>query len=335
MELREIMAELGFHSINEMVGRADYLRVKEHKDHWKLQKLDLKPVLKYDHELSQKGRFKQVGQDHEIDKVIDKQMVKFAYPALKNHEQVFKELPITNVDRSVGTMLSYEVSKRFGSQGLPNDFIHFKFNGSSGQSFGAFLNKGITLELEGESNDYFGKGLSGGKMIVYPPRGHDYVADENIIIGNVAFYGGTSGEAYINGMAGERFAVRNSGVKTVVEGVGDHACEYMTGGTVVILGTTGKNFGAGMSGGIAYILDEKKEFADRCNMGMIGLEPLDKEDEIELQKLIKSHASETKSSKAIGILENWDEAKSNFIKVIPHDYKAVLEKTKSLKKVVA
>ncbi len=330
-ELREIMASLGFHSINEMVGRADFLKSRDELPHWKLHKLNLEPILHYDHELSQHGRFKQVGQDHEIDHVIDKDMIKFSYPALKNHEPVSKTDKITNVDRSTGTMLSYEVSKRFGSHGLPDDFIHFNFKGSAGQSFGAFLNKGITLELEGESNDYFGKGISGGKMIVYPPKVEGYKADENIIIGNVAFYGGTSGEAYINGMAGERFAVRNSGVKTVVEGVGDHACEYMTGGVVVVLGETGKNFGAGMSGGIAYVLDEKQSFSELCNMGMIGLESLDEDDITQLKAMIQKHSDLTSSKKAQSILQNWNDEVKKFIKVMPHDYKAVLEKRKSLK----
>ena len=328
MELREIMAELGFRSVNEMVGRADFLKVDETIDHWKMKKIDLSPVLVFDNQLSQTGRFKQVGQDLDIEKVLDREMIKKSYPALKNLLPVKDNYRVSNVDRSVGTMLSNEVSKRFGSQGLPEDFIYFNLQGSAGQSFGAFLTKGISLELEGESNDYFGKGLSGGKLIVYPPKNSVFEAEKNIIIGNVAFYGGTSGEAYINGMAGERFAVRNSGVQTVVEGIGDHGCEYMTGGTVVILGDTGKNFGAGMSGGIAFIIDESRNFSSKINPEMISLEKPDDSDFLQLKELIEKHVKYTASKKANLILEDWDQMKDLFIKVIPNDYKSVLEKKK-------
>ncbi len=333
-ELREIMAELGFRSINEMVGRTDFLTVDETKVHWKMKKIDFSPILHFDNQLSQSGRFKQVGQDLDIEKVLDREFITKSYPALKNNISVKNEFKITNVDRSVGTMLSNEVSKRFGSNGLPDDFIHFLLKGSAGQSFAAFLAKGITLELEGESNDYFGKGLSGGKVIVYPSSKSGFIAENNIIIGNVAFYGATAGEAYINGMAGERFAVRNSGVKTVVEGIGDHGCEYMTGGTVVILGKTGKNFGAGMSGGIAFIYDEDKSFKNKCNLGMIGLETPDFEDLTQLNELIRNHTKYTKSQKAIAILAEWEQEKTKFIKVIPNDYKAVLAK-KNQEKITA
>ncbi|MEL7148889.1 MAG: glutamate synthase subunit alpha, partial [Bacteroidota bacterium] len=247
---------------------------------------------------------------------------------LKNLIPVELEASLTNVDRSVGTMLSNEISKRFGSKGLPDDFVYCNLKGSAGQSFGAFLTNGVTLELEGESNDYFGKGLSGGKLIVYPPTNRAFKAEDNIIIGNVAFYGGTSGEAYINGRAGERFAVRNSGVRTVVEGIGDHGCEYMTGGRVVVLGQTGKNFGAGMSGGIAYILDSTDDFEKKCNTGMIGLEAPDDEDFKTIYELIERHIKYTNSPAGIAIINSWDDAKKQFIKVIPHDYKAVLAKQK-------
>ena len=334
MELREIMAELGFRSVNEMVGRADFLKVDETIDHWKIKKIDLTPVLAFDNQLSQTGRFKQVGQDVDIEKVLDREMIKKSYPALKNLLPVRDTFQLTNVDRSVGAMLSNEVSKRFGSQGLPDDFIYFNLRGSAGQSFGAFLTNGIRLELEGESNDYFGKGLSGGKLIVYPPKNSIFEAEKNIIIGNVAFYGGTSGEAYINGMAGERFAVRNSGVVTVVEGIGDHGCEYMTGGTVVVLGNTGKNFGAGMSGGVAFIMDESQNFASKVNPEMISLEKPDEDDFVQLKELIEKHVKYTTSVKGNIILSDWDNRKDLFVKVIPNDYKSVLEK-KKLEKITA
>lgn len=327
-ELREIMAELGFRSVNEMVGRSDFLQVDHTIDHWKMKKIDLSPILAFDNQLSQTGRFKQVGQNLDIEKVLDREMIKKSYPALKNLIPVKDSFSLTNVDRSVGAMLSNEVSKRFGSKGLPEDFIYFNLKGSAGQSFGAFLTLGITLELEGESNDYFGKGLSGGKLIVYPPANSSFQAEENIIIGNVAFYGATAGEAFINGLAGERFAVRNSGVKTVVEGIGDHGCEYMTGGTVVILGNTGKNFGAGMSGGIAYVMDESQSFVKNVNLEMISLEKPEGEDYDQLYELINNHVRYTNSDKGKRLLANWDADKHLIVKVIPNDYKSVLEKKK-------
>ncbi|MGB3464962.1 MAG: glutamate synthase-related protein, partial [Cyclobacteriaceae bacterium] len=327
-ELREIMAELGFRSVSEMVGRSDFLKVDKTIDHWKLKKIDLSPMLTFDNQLSQTGRFKQVSQDLDIDKVIDRELIKRSYPALQNHIPVKDSFEITNVDRSTGAMLSNEVSKRFGSEGLPPDFISFKFLGSAGQSFGAFLAKGITLELEGESNDYFGKGLSGGKLIVYPPASSGFIADQNIIIGNVAFYGGTSGTAYVNGMAGERFAVRNSGVDLVVEGIGDHGCEYMTGGKVVILGETGKNFGAGMSGGLAYVYDISDTLKSKINSKMISLEEPEEEDFKFLSKILREHTQQSGSIKSELILSEWQTCKKHFIKVIPNDYKAILKKRK-------
>jgi glutamate synthase (ferredoxin) len=247
-------------------------------------------------------------------------------PALEHGKTVSVTLPIHNVNRVVGTMLGSAVTRRYGPAGLPEDTIQLHFQGSAGQSFGAFVPKGITLELEGESNDYVGKGLSGGKIIVYPSEKATFVAEENIIIGNVAFYGATSGEAYIRGMAGERFCVRNSGVHTVVEGVGDHGCEYMTGGRVIILGRTGRNFAAGMSGGIAYILDEDGTFASRCNKEMVDLETLsDPADIEEVNTMLRRHLNYTQSAVAERVLAHWQDALKTFVKVMPKDYKRVLQ----------
>ncbi len=242
------------------------------------------------------------------------------------------ELPIRNVHRVVGTITGSEVTKKWGPGGLPDDTIHVKFNGSAGQSFGAFMPKGMTLELEGDANDYFGKGLSGGRIIIYPPKGSTFVAEENIIIGNVALYGATAGEIFVRGMAGERFAVRNSGVNAVVEAIGDHGCEYMTGGHVVVLGRTGRNFAAGMSGGIAYILDEAGDFPTRVNLQMVELEKLADPDEIEtIWKLIQRHQAYTKSGRAALVLKNWEGMMRKFVKVIPKDYKRVLQAMKKVK----
>jgi glutamate synthase (ferredoxin) len=234
-------------------------------------------------------------------------------------------LPICNVNRAVGTILGNEITKKHW-HGLPEDTVHLHFQGSAGQSFGAFIPKGVTLELEGDANDYIGKGLSGGKIILYPSPKSTFIAAENVIVGNVALYGATSGEIYINGMAGERFCVRNSGVNAVVESIGDHGCEYMTGGQVIILGTTGRNFAAGMSGGVAYILDEQGDFATRCNTQMVGLETLSDAEEIgKLRGSIEKHAEYTRSQKAISVLENWDQMVPKFVKVMPRDYKRVLQ----------
>jgi glutamate synthase (ferredoxin) len=255
-------------------------------------------------------------------------LLNLCQPAIEKGEKVKATLPIKNTNRVVGTILGNEITKRYWD-GLPDDTVHLHFQGSAGQSFGAFVPKGITLELEGDANDYIGKGLSGGKIIVYPPKESTFVAEENIIIGNVAFYGATSGEAYIAGVAGERFCVRNSGVYAVVEGVGDHGCEYMTGGKVVVIGKTGRNFAAGMSGGIAYILDETGNFATHCNTEMVGLETLEDASEIaEIKQMITKHAEYTGSSKAQRVLADWDNNIAKFVKVMPRDYKRVLEAIK-------
>jgi glutamate synthase (NADPH/NADH) large chain len=335
-ELREIMAELGFRTVNEMVGQMDRLEVRELGDHWKYKNLDLAAML-YKEPLSlDTALYKQEEQDHEIDKVLDLQLIKHAQPALQHAEAVKGEFAISNQNRAVGTMLSHEISKNFLGLGLPKKTIHFKFKGSAGQSFGAFAAPGISFELEGEANDYFGKGLSGAQLILYPDKAVKYNAAKNIIVGNVAFYGATSGEGFIRGLAGERFAVRNSGVKVVVEGVGDHGCEYMTGGVVVILGETGRNFAAGMSGGVAYVYDASKLFVRNCNMEMVMLDTLDEEDEKLLKTMISDHYQLTQSETATALLKSWPHSFSQFVKVMPLDYKAVLDKRKAeSKKAVA
>jgi glutamate synthase (NADPH/NADH) large chain len=274
----------------------------------------------------QTGLFAQESQDHGLTNVIDWKLLAAAKPAIENGESVFGSYAIVNTDRTVGTIVSNEITKQYKSKGLPEDLIHFKFKGTAGQSFGAFNTVGIKLELEGDANDYFGKGLSGAKLIVYPDVAAQFVAEQNSIIGNVALYGATSGEAYIRGKAGERFAVRNSGAKVVVEGIGDHGCEYMTGGVAVILGNTGRNFAAGMSGGIAYIYDTNNEFTANCNLEMVELDPLDETDAIQLKALIQQHFNYTNSSVAAFILKDFDHQLNHFIKVFPTDYKKVLSK---------
>jgi glutamate synthase (ferredoxin) len=323
-EVREIMAQLGFRSFNEMVGRTDVLEPKKAIAHWKAKGIDLSKIL-YQPEVGEEvGRYCQIPQDHGLEKSLDLTvLLDLCKPAIEKGEPVKATLPIKNINRVVGTILGNEISKRHW-EGLPDNTIHLHFQGSAGQSFGAFVPKGVTLELEGDANDYLGKGLSGGKIIVYPPVGSSFVPEENIIIGNVTFYGATKGEAYICGVAGERFCVRNSGVNVVVEGVGDHGCEYMTGGNVVILGATGRNFAAGMSGGVAYILDETGDFATRCNTSMVGLETLDNEDIETIYQMIQKHADYTKSQKASKVLANWETIQSKFVKVMPKDYKRVL-----------
>ena len=324
-DLREIMAQLGFRSVNDMVGHAEVLKVRKDVPFWKLKELDLSPILYQENVPDRIGVFKQMEQDHGIDKILDRELLEKAKPAFDDKRPVQAEFSIKNIHRAVGALLSHEISKKFKDKGLADDTLHYHFKGSAGQSFGAFLAKGVTFEVAGESNDYFGKGMSGGKLIIYPPDKSSFEADKNILIGNVAFYGATSGEAYINGMAGERFCVRNSGVKAVVEGVGDHACEYMTGGRVVILGEIGFNFAAGMSGGIAYVLNEQDNFEARCNKALVGLDELEEGDVNELKNLITNHYQFTKSKKAKAILDDFDAFVPKFIKVIPHDFKRVME----------
>jgi len=328
-ELREIMASLGFRSVDEMVGRADMLKVRDHLDHWKWDSLDLSPILFFDTRFQ--NQYKSIEQDHGLRKVLDRRLIRYADLAIEYGAPINSSFEIKNTDRAVGTMLSSEISKRYGSEALPHDTINFRFRGSAGQSFGAFGVKGISFTLEGDANDYFGKGLCGAKLIVVPDRNVTFNESENIIIGNVALYGATSGEVYIKGVAGERFAVRNSGVTAVVESIGDHGCEYMTGGEVVVLGPTGRNFAAGMSGGIAYINNEDKDFVKKCNLEMIDLDELEEEDFDRLRLLIRNHFKYTSSISAIRILNNWEEEKRKFIKVFPKEYKKVLAAQVELK----
>ncbi|AVX19478.1 glutamate synthase (NADH) large subunit [Carboxydocella sporoproducens DSM 16521] len=326
-EIREIMAELGFRTIDEMVGRTDVLEVNEAIEHWKARHLDLSPLLYQPDVPETVGRYCRTQQDHGLDKSLDRrELLDICRPAIERGEKVTATLPIRNINRVVGTIVGSEITRRYGSEGLPEDTIWLKFKGSAGQSFGAFIPRGMTLELEGDANDYIGKGLSGGKIIVYPPLEAKFKPEENIIIGNVALYGATSGEAYFRGVAGERFCVRNSGAYAVVEGVGDHGCEYMTGGRVVVLGKTGRNFAAGMSGGIAYVLDEDGTFPQRCNKEMVLLERLENEREIEeVKTMITKHARYTGSALAEAVLADWDNKITQFVKVIPRDYKRMIE----------
>ena len=326
MEVREIMASLGFRSITEMVGRTDRLEPRKAVEHWKARGVDFSKILYQPDAGPEVGRYCQMVQDHGIQRSLDiTTLLDLCKPAIERQEPVKATLPIRNVNRVVGTITGSEVTRRHGAAGLPDDTIQLTFQGSAGQSFGAFMPKGMTFTLEGDANDYLGKGLSGGKLILRPPEGSTFRAENNMITGNVALYGATAGEVYIRGMAGERFCVRNSGVTAVVEAVGDHGCEYMTGGKVVILGTTGRNFAAGMSGGVAYILDEKGDFPSRCNQQLVGLEKPEPADLEELRTLIGNHAINTRSSRASAILADWDKYAPKFVKVMPKDYKRVLQ----------
>ena len=325
-QVREYMAKMGFRSFDEMVGRVDMLDARLAIDHWKAKGLDLSMILYNPPTPSRVARRCVQPQDHGLSQALDYKLIDHARDTIDSGTPVEIKLPIRNVHRTVGAMLSGEIARKHGSEGLPEDTIKFQFSGSAGQSFGAFLAKGVTLELEGDANDYVGKGLSGGKLIVYPPRTSTFLPEENILIGNVVLYGATSGEAYFNGMAGERFAVRNSGATAVVEGLGDHGCEYMTNGLVVVLGKAGRNFAAGMSGGIAYVLDEKGDFAEkRCNSAAVDLEPLVNDEDVQLlYDLIGKHVAYTGSPRGKWILENWEQSVPRFIKVFPHEYKRVL-----------
>jgi glutamate synthase (ferredoxin) len=326
-EVRELMAQLGFRTVNEMIGRTDLLEPREAIDHWKARGLDFTNILYQPKASEEVGRYCQIAQDHGLEKALDNTtLLKLCEPALERREKVTASLEIKNVNRVVGTILGSEITRRHGVEGLPEDTIQIHFKGSAGQSFGAFMPRGLTWILEGDANDYLGKGLSGGKIIVYPPEGSTFVAEENIITGNVAFYGATRGEAYIRGMAGERFCVRNSGVSAVVESVGDHGCEYMTGGRVVVLGQTGRNFAAGMSGGVACVLDEAGSFSQNCNQQMVLLERLEDPAEIEdIRQMISRHAQYTRSQRAFKILAMWEDMVPKFVKVMPKDYKRMLQ----------
>jgi glutamate synthase (NADPH) large chain len=340
-EVRSLMAELGIRKFNDLIGRADLLDTRKGIEHWKAQGLDFSRIFAMPNVPAEVPRHRVASQDHELGKALDNKLIELAKSAIERQEKVSFILPIANVNRTVGTMLSGEVARRYGHDGLPEDTIHVQLNGTAGQSFGAFLAKGITLDLVGEGNDYVGKGLSGGRVIVRPTNDFRGKSDENIIVGNTVLYGAIEGEAFFSGVAGERFAVRNSGATCVVEGTGDHGCEYMTGGTVVVLGETGRNFAAGMSGGVAYVYDPSKEFEPRCNMSMVGLEPVlatseqltrtepstwhkGECDEIILKSLIERHFKFTGSEKARMMLDNWDAARQKFVKVFPSEYKRAL-----------
>ena len=329
-EVRELMAKLGFRSMDEMIGRADRLDMRKAVDHWKARGLDYSSML-YRPEVGPDVATRKVReQDHGLEKALDRTtIIPLCQPALERREPVSLRLPIRNVNRTVGTLLGYEVTTRYGAEALPDDTIRIYFTGSAGQSFGAFVPRGITLTLEGDSNDYLGKGLSGGKIIVFPPLQSLFVPEKNILVGNVVLYGATSGEAYFRGLAGERFAVRNSGAHAVVEGVGDHGCEYMTGGRVVVIGETGRNFAAGMSGGVAFVLDEAGDFKVRCNLTMVDLEPLIADEDVEeVKELLRRHIRYTKSTVAERVLKQWDAMQPKFVKVMPKDYKRAINAMK-------
>jgi glutamate synthase (NADPH/NADH) large chain len=320
-ELREIMASLGFRTVNEMVGRVDMLHTRSIPDLWKCTNLDLSAMLYQQESLPHTTLHQSLPQDHGLTDVLDWKLLEVAMPALEKKEKVKAVFQITNTDRTTCTLLSHEIAKRYKAAGLPKDTIHFKFQGTAGQSFGAFATSGLTLELEGDANDYFGKGLSGAKLITYPAWDGGFIAEESIIIGNVAFYGATSGEAFIHGMAGERFAVRNSGAHLVIEGVGDHGCEYMTGGAVIILGPISRNFGAGMSGGQAYLYDVHREARKYCNMEMIDLDPPSGEDMEYIRMMMDQHFRYTNSQVAKCILQDFEVQIKHFVKVNPKGYK--------------
>ncbi len=330
-ELREIMAELGFKTVNEMVGQVQFLIQKENVPHWKYNNLDLSAILFKTPSVPGTALYNVEKQDHEMENILDWNLLDAAKNAIDKQEKITAAFSIKNINRTIGTLLSHEITKKYGAAGLTEDSIHFKFTGTAGQSFGAFNTKGITLELEGDANDYFGKGLSGAKLIIYPAKNAGFIAAENSIIGNVAFYGATDGEAFIRGKAGERFAVRNSGANAVTEGVGDNGCEYMTGGNVVILGATGKNFAAGMSGGFAYIYDVQHNFINLCNKEMVDLDPLSTDDAIFLKQIIEKHFRYTCSTVAKFVLNDFENQLQHFVKVFPKDYKKVLEEKKFFK----
>jgi glutamate synthase (NADPH/NADH) large chain len=327
-DARRIMASLGFRRILDMIGRCDVLEPANLASHWKASGIDLSPILsvaKKPHDRTDVYCTRE--QDHGLNLALDNRLISLCEKTLQQSSHKTRlELPIVNTNRTVGAMLSNAVVNKWGERGLRPETIRIRFKGSAGQSFGAFLARGITLELEGDSNDYVGKGLSGGVIMIYPPRESTFAAEDNILIGNVALYGATSGRAFFRGQSAERFCVRNSGAQAVVEGVGDHGCEYMTGGRAVILGHTGRNFAAGMSGGIAYVWDPEDEFGARCNMGTVDLEAVEEDEDIaELRELIEQHREFTRSPVAERILDRWPEVLGEFVKVMPIDYKRVLQ----------
>jgi glutamate synthase (NADPH/NADH) large chain len=353
-EIRELMAKLGYRKFDDMIGQSQRLNMRHAIDHWKARGLDYSRILYKPDAASGTAVYHCEAQDHGLDKALDNELIRQAQPALDHGTPVRIELPVCNTNRTVGAMLSGEVARRYGHAGLPEDTISITLRGTAGQSFGTFVARGISIELIGEGNDYVGKGLSGGRLVVYPPPETPIVAEDNIIVGNTVLYGAITGECYFRGVAGERFAVRNSGATAVVEGVGDHGCEYMTGGIVVVLGDSGRNFAAGMSGGIAYVLDERGDFEQRCNLAMVELEPIAEEDEAleqldhqggdlethglvdirhdmtrhdawRLRQLIARHVHYTDSARGRQILDNWRDYLPKFVKVMPVDYRRALQ----------
>jgi glutamate synthase (NADPH/NADH) large chain len=327
-EVREILASLGLRSMAEAIGHAEMLDVEPAIEHWKASGLDITPILHTPESPFEGQDLHQTkGQDHGLDRALDQTLIQLCEGALDDGQPVTLEMPIRNVNRTVGTMLGSTLTRRFGGDGLPDNTIQVTFTGSAGQSFGAFVPRGITLRLEGDANDYFGKGLSGGRLVLRPSRdaSPSFLAEDNVIAGNVILYGATGGEAFLRGLVGERFCVRNSGATAVVEGVGDHGCEYMTGGRLVVLGPTGRNFGAGMSGGVAYVFDADGTFPRRVNREMVDLDPLDEDDIEFLRDAIRRHLRETDSPVAARVLDNWYSSLRSFVKVMPRDYKRVLE----------
>jgi len=318
------MAELGFRTMDEMIGHVEALNVQPAVDHWKASGLDISPILQIVANPYDQAFHQTVGQEHGLDEALDQELIRQAQPAISDATPVEIQLPIRNVNRTVGTLLGHEVTKAWRGDGLPDGTIRIEFTGSAGQSFGAFVPKGITMRLVGDTNDYLGKGLSGGTLIVRPPESAPFVAEDQVIAGNVIGYGATSGEIYLRGIVGERFCVRNSGATAVVEGVGDHGCEYMTGGRVVVLGSTGRNFGAGMSGGIAYVFDRNNDFDRKVNYEMVEIEQLDDTDRAFLHDVLERHREYTGSAVADRMLRAWTVEVSKFRKVMPTDYKRVL-----------
>ena len=323
-EVRELMAEFGFRTVQEMVGHSELLNTRSAVDHWKAKGLDISPILATSQNPYNQSMHQDVDQDHGLEGALDNVLISRAEKAIETGEKIRFASTITNVNRTVGTMLGNAVTRRWAGAGLPDDTISIDFTGSAGQSFGAFIPKGITLRLSGDANDYVGKGLSGGRIVIRPDQAATFVAQDNVIAGNVIGYGATSGEIYLRGIVGERFCVRNSGATAVVEGLGDHGCEYMTGGRVVVLGSTGRNFAAGMSGGVAYVYDPDSVFAAKVNYEMVELETLDDTDRSELERILSTHVTETQSAVGVGILGDWKIESAKFVKVMPRDYKRVL-----------
>jgi glutamate synthase domain-containing protein 3 len=323
-EARKHMASLGFRTVDEMVGRVDKLRVRSDINHWKASRLDFSDVLKPAERAPGVEVHQTILQDHGVDRSLDVELIAKCKDALESGKRVEVTMPIRNVHRTAGGQLAGEVSRRFGMKGLPQGTIKVTFEGTAGQSFGAWMVDGMEFSLAGDANDYVGKGMAGGVLAIHPPRGSTFKSDENIIVGNAVLYGATGGIAFLNGMAGERFAVRNSGAITVVEGVGDHGCEYMTGGRTIIIGKTGRNFAAGMSGGFAYVLDEDGGFEKRCNLEMVELEAMGTEDAHFVADLLERHHELTRSEKAKRLLSRWDHTVTKFVKVIPIEYRRVL-----------